>query len=72
MFNSRVNYSRVNLGFPLALIEFLARIGSIASIVLLLMLFAGEGLHPSQVATKEWIGLLFFPLGVRCFATRDD
>lgn len=59
MFNNRVDW-----GFPLAVIELLARVGSIASITLLLMLFAGEGLHPSQVAPREWIGLFFFPIGV--------
>lgn len=56
--------NRVDLGFPLALIELLARVGSIASITLLLMLFAGEGLHPSQVAPRQWLGLVFFPVGV--------
>ena len=56
--------NRIDLGFPLALIEMLARVGSIASITLLLMLFAGEGLHPSQVAPREWVGLFFFPFGV--------
>ena len=56
--------NRIDLGFPLALIEMLARVGSIVSITLLLMLFAGEGLHPSQVAPREWIGLFFFPFGV--------
>ncbi len=56
--------NRVDLGFPLAIIEMLARVGSIASITLLLMLFAGEGLHPSHVTAKQWVGLFFFPLGV--------
>lgn len=56
--------NRIDLGFPLALIEVVARVGSIASIALLLMLFAGEGLHPSQVAAREWVGLFFFPFGV--------
>jgi len=56
--------NRIDLSVPLAVIELLARITSIASITLLVMLFAGEGFHPSQVAPKEWIGLLFFPLGV--------
>lgn len=55
---------KVDLGFPLALIEMLARVGSIASITLLLMLFSGEGLHPSQVAPRQWVGLFFFPFGV--------
>ena len=56
--------NRIDLGLPLAAIELLARVGSIASITLLLMLFAGEGLHPSQVAPRQWLGLIFFPLGV--------
>ena len=56
--------NRVDLSFPLGLIEMLARVGSIASITLLLMLFAGEGLHPSEVAPRQWVGLFFFPLGV--------
>lgn len=56
--------NRIDLSVPLAVIELLARITSIASITLLVMLFAGEGFHPSQVAPKEWIGLLFFPIGV--------
>ena len=55
---------RLDLGLPLAVIELLARVGSIASITLLLMLFAGEGLHPSEVAPRQWVGLFFFPLGV--------
>ena len=56
--------SRIDLGFPLALIEMLARVGSIASITLLITLFAGEALHPSEVAPREWVGLFFFPFGV--------
>ena len=56
--------NRIDWGVPLALIELLARVGSIASITLLLMLFAGEGLHPSQVTPRQWVGLFFFPLGV--------
>lgn len=56
--------SRSHFGLPLAVIELLARVGSIASITLLILLFAGEGFHPSEVAPKEWVGLLFFPIGV--------
>lgn len=59
MFSNRLDWS-----LPLAVVELLARVGSIASITLLLMLFAGEGLHPSEVAPRQWIGLFFFPLGV--------
>lgn len=56
--------NRIDLGFPLAVIELLARVGSIASITLLIVLFAGEAFHPSQVAPRQWVGLFFFPLGV--------
>jgi len=53
-----------DFGLPLAVTELLARVGSIASITLLLIVFAGEGLHPSEISRNEWAGLLFFPIGV--------
>ena len=56
--------NRIDLSFPLALIEVLARVASIASITLLLLLFVGEGFHPSEISRNEWVGLLFFPIGV--------
>ena len=56
--------NKIDLGLPLAIIELLARVGSIASIALLLMLFVGEGFHPSKISTNQWAGLLFFPIGV--------
>lgn len=55
---------RNEFGLPLAAIELLARLGSIASIVLLFMLFVGEGMNPSTITRNEWAGLLFFPIGV--------
>lgn len=55
---------KTSLSVPLAGVELLARVGSIASITLLLMIFIGEGSHPSQISTNEWIGLLFFPIGI--------
>ena len=55
---------RMDLSFPMGLVEFLARIGSVISITLLLLLFQAEALHPSQVAPREWFGLVFFPIGV--------
>ena len=55
---------RTDWGVPLAVIELLARVGSIASITLLVMLFAGEGLDPSHVTAKQWVGLFFFPIGI--------
>ena len=58
--------STMKLGLDSSLVglEWLARIASMVSIVLLVALFIGEGLHPSQIAAREWVGLLFFPLGV--------
>lgn len=56
--------SRIDLGLPLAVIELLARVGSIASITLLLSLFLGEASHPSEISPNEWAGLLFFPVGI--------
>jgi hypothetical protein len=55
---------KLDLGLPLAVVELLARVGSIASITLLILLFQAEAFHPSEIAPKEYIGLLFFPLGV--------
>ena len=56
--------NRIDWGLPLAVIELLARVGSIASITLLLTLFVGEGFHPSEVTARQWVGLAFFPIGV--------
>lgn len=56
--------NKSNLRVPLAGVELLARVGSIASITLLLMIFTSEGFHPSEISTNEWIGLLFFPIGI--------
>ena len=56
--------NRMDLGFPMTLVEFLARIGSVMSITLLVLLFQAEALHPSDIAPKEWLGLVFFPIGI--------
>jgi hypothetical protein len=56
--------SKIDVGLPLAVVEMLARVGSIASITLLVMLFWNDILHPSDISLTEWTGLLFFPLGV--------
>jgi len=55
---------RIELNWTLVGLEWIARLTSIASITLLAMLFVGEALHPSQISSQEWAGLLFFPLGV--------
>jgi hypothetical protein len=36
----------------------------VISIGLILLFFVGEGFSPAQVAPKEWVGLVFFPIGV--------
>jgi len=56
--------SRIDLGLPLAVIELLARAGSIASMTLLILLFMGEAFRPAEISRNEWAGLLFFPIGV--------
>jgi hypothetical protein len=45
-------------------IRWLARAWAAVSIGLIALLFVGEGFRPSQVNTREWVGLLFFPVGV--------
>lgn len=44
--------------------RWLARMGSLVSVVLLLLFLFGEGLSPVQLTFAEWVGLLFFPVGV--------
>jgi hypothetical protein len=44
--------------------RWLARLGSLISVVLLLLFLFGEGFTPSELTFAEWIGLLFFPGGV--------
>lgn len=45
-------------------LEWIARVASVASITLLVMIFLGEAFHPSQISPEEWVGLTFFPIGV--------
>ena len=42
----------------------IARIGSIVSIGLILMFFIGEGFDPANLKLQEWIGFFFFPVGI--------
>jgi hypothetical protein len=48
----------------ISILRWLARLGSLVSVVLLLLFLFGEGLHPSQLTLTEVVGLLFFPIGV--------
>jgi hypothetical protein len=41
-----------------------ARAWSVVSLGLILLFFVGEGFAPADVGPQEWIGLLFFPVGV--------
>jgi hypothetical protein len=45
-------------------LRWIATAGSLLSIGLILIFLIGEGFHPAQVAPKEWVGLIFFPVGV--------
>ena len=55
---------RTDLDVPLAVIELLARVGSIASVTLLIMIFMNDAFNPSDISRNEWAGLAFFPIGV--------
>jgi len=49
---------------PTLSLRWLARGTSAVSIAVIMLFFIGEGFHPSQVAPRDWIGLMFFPFGV--------
>jgi hypothetical protein len=45
-------------------LRWLARAGSILSILLLLLFIFGEEFQPAKITLKEWVGLAFFPFGL--------
>lgn len=47
-----------------SLMRWLARLGSLVSVVLLLLFLIGEPPSPGQLTFAEWMGLFFFPFGV--------
>lgn len=55
------NQTRIRGGLT-RLVRWTARVWSIASLSLLLLLVIGEGINPTT--RTEWLGLLFFPLGI--------
>ena len=57
-------YNEIDFRLPMALLKFLARLGSVTSVTLLLLLFQAEAFDPSSVTPKQWVGLFFFPFGV--------
>ncbi len=44
--------------------SWVARIASIISIGIILLFFIGEGFIPAQLTLNEWLGFIFFPLGI--------
>jgi hypothetical protein len=48
----------------IARLRWIAKIWSMLSVALLLLFFFGEGIEMAKVAPAEWLGLLFFPVGV--------
>ncbi len=46
------------------IVRWTARIMSIVSIGLVLLFIIGEGFNPAQIKPTEWLGILFFPVGI--------
>lgn len=59
-----MNSAKIQMNWSLIGLEWIARAASVASITLLIVIFLGEALHPSQISPEEWAGLVFFPIGV--------
>ena len=55
---------RIQSNWSLIGLEWIARGASVASITLLVMIFLGEAFHPTQISFEEWVGLVFFPIGI--------
>lgn len=51
-------------GLPIQTIRWTARAYSVASVGLILAFLLGEGLDLSQMKANEWLGFLFFPVGI--------
>ena len=46
------------------LLRWSARLLSIASTAMLLLFLFGEPFEPSKIAGREWLAMIFFPLGI--------
>lgn len=46
------------------MVRWTARIWSIISIGLVLAFIVGEGFYPAKITPEEWLGLVFFPVGI--------
>lgn len=45
-------------------IKSIARFWSVLSTIMILLFVFGEGLDPSKLKLNEWIGFIFFPIGL--------
>lgn len=45
-------------------LQWLARGLSVVSIFVILLFFIGEGFNPAALRSKEWVLMIFFPIGV--------
>jgi hypothetical protein len=59
-----MTYLRTNLNEVILGLRWLARIWSMTSLILLFLFFVGEGIQPGKLEPQEWLGLLFFPIGI--------
>ena len=59
MFDQRIYESN-----GLFYLRWIARILSLATISILFFFFIGEGFDFSKIGLNEWLGLMFFPLGL--------
>jgi hypothetical protein len=61
-----MNESTVTPAIVAGFIRWIAKVWSIASVGLILLIFIGEALQPTAPlpTSQEWVGLLLFPFGV--------
>jgi hypothetical protein len=59
-----MRYRKINVTDLVLGLRWVARIWSVLSVVLLFLFFIGEGLQLGKVTPQEWLGLLFFPIGI--------
>ncbi|NNE64984.1 MAG: hypothetical protein HKN33_00340 [Pyrinomonadaceae bacterium] len=58
MSSIKKNYERLRI------LIWTARILSVLSIFTLLMFFVGEEFDPAKISPRQWIGFMFFPVGL--------
>jgi hypothetical protein len=48
----------------LFLLRWAARLAAIVCLAIVFLFFFGEGINLQEISAREWVGLLFFPVGV--------